>query len=151
LVVVFAIRLEQISGVRDGRELGLDEALVAELAVEALDVPVLGRLSRGDEAMTDRVFMRPALEGLTRELRSVVGEQVNPKNSLSAFLWSRRVRGAAPGISRRYAMTSARSAVAGGYLFVVREPRAARHTRGAPDAAPAQGRVGTEGSDSKGS
>jgi hypothetical protein len=44
-------------GLGDGQELGLVDAPVAEIAFETFDIGVLGRPSRGDEAMVDLVFM----------------------------------------------------------------------------------------------
>lgn len=48
------------------------QALVAKAAVEALDVSVLHRLSRLDEAQFDTVCRRPCLQRPTGELRTVV-------------------------------------------------------------------------------
>ncbi len=73
--VVIAEGFEQTAGVVEVEELVFVEAFVAELAVEALDVGVLGRLSRSDEVMLDPVLMGPAFEGQAGKLRSVVGEQ----------------------------------------------------------------------------
>lgn len=51
----------------------LVEALVAELAVEALDVAVLHGLAWIDQQVLDVVPLRPGDEGPTGELRAVVG------------------------------------------------------------------------------
>ena len=48
------------------------QALVAQLAVEALDVTVLYRSARTDEVQVHTVAIRPVVEGLTGELCSVV-------------------------------------------------------------------------------
>mgnify|MGYP001374715782 CR=1 FL=1 len=75
VVVVFAERFEQFAGVGQAEELVFVEAFVAELAVEAFDMSVLGGFSRGDEAVTHLPFMRPAVQGEPGKLRAVVGEQ----------------------------------------------------------------------------
>ena len=74
-VVVVTIGVDQLAGVVQVEELVFVEAFVAELAVEALDVAVLGGFSWGDEAMVDGVLVRPALQRQARELGSVVGDQ----------------------------------------------------------------------------
>ncbi len=50
----------------------LAEALVAELAVEALDVAVLHRPARLDQQVLDAMLLRPCDEGPAGELRTVV-------------------------------------------------------------------------------
>ena len=50
----------------------LAQALVTELPVEALDVAVLHRLSRINEAQRDTTLGRPLIHRLTGELRPVV-------------------------------------------------------------------------------
>ena len=49
------------------------EALVAELAVEAFDVSVLGRCARLDQDVFEAVPLRPGNEGAAGELRAIVG------------------------------------------------------------------------------
>ena len=51
----------------------LVQALVAELAVEALDVSVLCRLAWFDQLVIDAVLLRPSDECAAGELQSVVG------------------------------------------------------------------------------
>ena len=75
VVVVIAEGFDQITGMVEVEELVFVEAFVAELAVEALDVGVLGGFSRGDEAMLDLALMGPAFQGQAGKLRPVVGEQ----------------------------------------------------------------------------
>ena len=75
VVVVFAERFEQFAGVGQAEELVFVETFVAELAVEAFDMGVLGGFSRGDEAVIHLPLMRPAVQGEPGKLRAVVGEQ----------------------------------------------------------------------------
>ena len=51
----------------------LVQALVAELAVEALDVGVLRRLAGLDQAQLDAALVGPLVERPARELRPLVG------------------------------------------------------------------------------
>ena len=60
LVVVFAEGFDQIAGVREVDKLVFVEALIAELAVEAFDVAVLGGFAWGDEAVGDLAIVGPA-------------------------------------------------------------------------------------------
>lgn len=48
------------------------EAFAAKLAVEALDVPVLGRLAGSDEVQLHAPLEGPSIKSLRDELRSVV-------------------------------------------------------------------------------
>lgn len=75
LVVVVPEGVEQFPGVVEGDELVFVEALVAELAVEAFDVAVLGRLARGDEAISHLAFVSPVLQRPTCKLRPVIRKQ----------------------------------------------------------------------------
>lgn len=75
LVVVIPEGIEQIPGVLEVDKLVFVEALVAELAVEAFDVTVLGRLARGDEAMRYLALVGPTFQRQAGKLGSVVGEQ----------------------------------------------------------------------------
>jgi hypothetical protein len=69
-------------GLDDGASLGAAaeplhaEALVAELAVEALVGPVLPGLSGVDERRIDTLGRQPPQDGVRDELRSVVGTKV---------------------------------------------------------------------------
>jgi hypothetical protein len=62
VVVVFAEGLDEFAGVVKVQELVFVETLVAELAVEALDVAVLCRLARRDEAVINLTIVRPTLQ-----------------------------------------------------------------------------------------
>lgn len=48
------------------------EALLAELAMEALDVAVLHRPTRGDEVQSDLVFVSPLIQRLGSEFSAVI-------------------------------------------------------------------------------
>src|SRR5437588_519881 len=65
----------------------LAQALVTELPVEALDITVLHRLARIDEAQRDSTLGRPLIHGLTCELRAVVHDDVQrlPPHSGESF------------------------------------------------------------------
>ena len=73
LVVVAAPLGEDVAGLSQRREPVLVEALVPELAVEALDVAVLHGSARLDQQVLDAVLLRPCDEGPAGELRTVVG------------------------------------------------------------------------------
>ena len=73
LVVVLAPERDGRSGLLQRLEPLFVQALVPELAVEALDVAVLHGPSRLDQDVTDAMGLRPAHEGATGELRAVVG------------------------------------------------------------------------------
>ena len=82
LVVVDAPLTDDIPGLRERLEPVLVQALVAELAVEALDVAVLHRPARFDQDVADAMLVRPSHEGPAGELRAVVGangQRVAPK------------------------------------------------------------------------
>lgn len=53
----------------------LVQALVLELAVEALDVAVLHKPARLDQDMPDTMALRPSPEGAAGELRNIVRTQ----------------------------------------------------------------------------
>jgi len=61
------------SSLRQCLEPVLVQALVAKLAVEALDVAVLHRPARLDQEMANAVGLRPRHEGPAGELRAIVG------------------------------------------------------------------------------
>ena len=69
LVVVTPPVGDGVAGLLQGREPELVETLVAELAVEALDVAVLHGFARLDEQMPDMVLLRPGDEGPAGELQ----------------------------------------------------------------------------------
>ena len=73
LVVVLAPEPDGRAGLLQRLEPLFVQALVPELAVEALDVAVLHGPSRLDQDVTDAVGLRPAHKGATGELRPVVG------------------------------------------------------------------------------
>lgn len=73
LVVVLAPDGDDLAGLRQGFEPVLVEAFVPELAVEALDVGVLGGLARLDKDVLNTSCLHPCHEGSACELRSVVG------------------------------------------------------------------------------
>src|ERR1700712_1507211 len=73
LFVVLAPERDGRSGLLQRLEPLFVQALVPELAVEALDVAVLHGPSRLDQDVADCVGVGPAHEGTARELRAVVG------------------------------------------------------------------------------
>ena len=73
-VVVPAPSVEDAPGILDGKPVFV-EALIAELAIEALDVRVLGRFSGSDEVDTHSVLVGSLVEGLACELGPVVYQQ----------------------------------------------------------------------------
>src|SRR5512139_3352955 len=73
LVVVATPVGDGLAGLLQRLEPVLVEALVAELAVEALDVAVLHGFARLDEQMPDVMLDRPGDESPAGELRPVVG------------------------------------------------------------------------------
>ena len=82
LVVVDAPLADDHPGLRERLEPVLVQALVAELAVEALDVAVLHGPPGLDQDMADTVLVRPGHEGSAGEFRAVVGangQRVAPK------------------------------------------------------------------------
>lgn len=64
---------DHASGMMQRLEPLLVQALVAELAVEALDVAVLHGLARSDQDVPDAMAGGPGHEGSTGELRAVIG------------------------------------------------------------------------------
>src|SRR5690606_20208005 len=73
LVVVPSPLADHLASLRQRGEPVLVEALVAELAVEALDVAVLHRAARLDQQVFDAVALRPGDKDPAGELRTVVG------------------------------------------------------------------------------
>ena len=74
-VVVPAPRVEDAPGILDAGKPVFVEALIAEFAIEALDVRVLGRFSGSGEVDTPSVLVGPLVKGLACELGSVVYQQ----------------------------------------------------------------------------
>jgi hypothetical protein len=72
LVVVEPPSLDRSAGVAEINEPVLIQTLVSELAVEALDIAVLNRLPRTDEAELDALSVSPCIESSASELRPVV-------------------------------------------------------------------------------
>jgi len=75
LVVIPAPSIDHVAGLGKRREPVLIEALIAELAVEALDVAVLHGAARLDQQVRDAVLLRPGDEGPAGELWPIVGTQ----------------------------------------------------------------------------
>lgn len=73
LIVVPPPFADHLAGLGERGEPVLVQALVAELAVEALDVAVLHGAARLDQQMRDAVLLGPRDEGATGELGAVVG------------------------------------------------------------------------------
>ncbi len=71
-VVVLSPVSTEISGVLKAPEAMLIEELVSEPSVEALSERILDRLPWSNEVMFDALGAAPGVEGLARELRSVV-------------------------------------------------------------------------------
>ena len=67
--------VEDAPGILDAGKPVFVEALIAELAIEALDVRVLGRFSGSDEVDTLSVLVGSLVEGLACELGPVVYQQ----------------------------------------------------------------------------
>ena len=65
LVVIPAPVGDDVAGLDERREPMFVEAFVAKLAIEALDVPVLGRAARFDQDVLDAMLLRPGDEGAT--------------------------------------------------------------------------------------
>lgn len=74
-VVLDPPRLNRPLRIAQGYEPALVETLVAEPAVETLDIAVLDRFPWPDETQRDPPLMRPLVEVLTSELRTVVAHQ----------------------------------------------------------------------------
>ena len=72
-VVIAAPGRDDRLGVLERREPVFVEAFVAELAVEALDVGVLGRLAGLDQQQLYAVGLRPLVQRSAGELRPLVG------------------------------------------------------------------------------
>ena len=72
-VVVRAPDGHGCSGLMQGLEPALVEVLIAELAIEALDVAVLHRAPWLDQDVADAMRLRPGHECPAGELRAVVG------------------------------------------------------------------------------
>jgi hypothetical protein len=71
-IVVYAPALDDLARVRQAEEPVFVQALVAEAAVEALDVGILVRLARVNEVQSDALRVRPGIEGSPDELRPIV-------------------------------------------------------------------------------
>ena len=83
LVVVGSPCGNALAGLLQRLEPVLIEAFIAESAVEALDVRVLGRAAWLDQDVFDAVLLRPCHERPASEFRSVVGSHflgVAPKH-----------------------------------------------------------------------
>ena len=72
LVVVASPVGDHVSGLCERREPVLVEALITELAVEALDVAVLRRTARLDQDVFDAMPLRPGDERAAGELGAIV-------------------------------------------------------------------------------
>ena len=76
-VVVLSPDLESASGVCHTGKPVLVEALVADLAVETLDVRVLGGFTRSDKVETDAMPVGPLVQCLAAEFGTIVDQQRN--------------------------------------------------------------------------
>ena len=74
-VVILAPGFDRFLGVVQTDEHMLVKALVAKLAIEALDVAVLDRLPRLNEVQLHAVCIGPGVERFTDELRPVITAQ----------------------------------------------------------------------------
>jgi hypothetical protein len=72
LVVVCPPFFDDLASVSEGEEPVFVQALVAQPAVEALDVGVLDGLAGIDEAQANTVLIGPLVEGLAGQLGAVV-------------------------------------------------------------------------------
>src|SRR5690242_11085644 len=71
-IVVRAPRFDSFACIVQADERLLVQTLLAQSAVEALDVRVFHRLTRTDELQSDAMFVRPCVERLADELRTVI-------------------------------------------------------------------------------
>src|SRR5208283_4736466 len=83
LVIVPPPLLDDLPGIADGNEPVLVQALVAELAVEALDIAVLHRFSRLDEVLLHPFGEAPLVQRTPGELRAVVGADLPWSSALA--------------------------------------------------------------------
>jgi hypothetical protein len=72
VVVLLAPAFDDAASMIHGDEPVLIEALIAELAIEALDVGVLDWLAWTDERQSDVLPVRPGVERLALELGAVI-------------------------------------------------------------------------------
>src|SRR5690606_2424121 len=96
LVVVAPPLADDLAGLGKRSEPVLVEALVAELAVEALDVAVLHRAAGLDQQVFDPMVLRPGDEDPAGELRAVVGPDDGRRRGGNPLL-----QGGSPGLGRR--------------------------------------------------
>src|SRR5690606_10797597 len=78
LVVVPSPLADHFASLRQRGEPVLVEALVAELAVEALDVAVLHRAARLDQQVFDAVVLRPGDKDPDLSMELVANQAVSP-------------------------------------------------------------------------
>src|SRR3954469_4192126 len=71
-IVVDSPLFDQRTGIRQADEPVLVQAFISELAIEALDMPILGRLARRGKVEHDLLLSSPGIENVTSELRPIV-------------------------------------------------------------------------------
>jgi hypothetical protein len=95
-VVLDPPRLNRSLRIAQVHEPALVEALVPELAVEALDVGVLDGFPGTNELELDPALVRPLVEMLAGELRSVTQPEAQILPLLEGIEYSLRIRSGAP-------------------------------------------------------
>jgi len=76
VIIIQPPSIDNISRLGEIQEQLTIEALISKLAVEALDVSIFPGTARLDEQCSDILLLQPPLDGLRRELRTVIAANV---------------------------------------------------------------------------